>query len=92
MWQLRQKHKQTNIRPTILFERENFRLKKKTGAGQVPTQDLRRTRHFRYLQAKLAGNAYKFELIMNQDTNASTDFVKLVVNTKNSTFRFDNTC
>ena len=37
------------------------RLKKKTGPGQIRTRDLCLPRLIRVLQAKLAGNAKKFE-------------------------------
>ena len=65
--------------PTILFETEHFPFEKQSGPGQIQTQDLCRPRLFRYLQAKLAGNAVKFEFIMNQDIS---DSVKQVVHTK----------
>ena len=47
--------KQTNNYPTILFDTEYFPFEKKTGPGQIRTQDLCRPRHIRYLQAKLFG-------------------------------------
>ena len=62
-------NKQTNNWPSILFETEYFPFEKKTGPTQIPTQDLCRPRHNRYLQARVAGNAKKFEFTMNQDTN-----------------------
>ena len=86
------KRKQTNIWQAILYETENFCLRK-TGPGQIRIEDLGRPKHIHYLQAKLTEKAWKFEFIMNQDTSDSTDFVKLVVNPKKKpTFQFDNPC
>ena len=49
--------KQTNNWPTILFETDYLPFEKKTGPGQIRTQDFCRYRHIRYLPAKLTVNA-----------------------------------
>ena len=54
--------------PTILFETEYFRLKKK----QVLARFEPRTFAY-HLQAKFAGDTKKLEFIMNQGTNRSPD-------------------
>ena len=64
------------------FETEYFPFKK-TGPGQIQTEDLHHPRHIRFLQAKLDRNAWKLELIMNHDTS---DCVKQDVIPKNSLF------
>ena len=68
MWHLSLQNKAKNIRPTILFETKNFRLKKNRSRsyskpGHFPFQA--------YLQAMCAGNTKKLELIMNPGTNRS---------------------
>ena len=63
--------KQTKNWPTILFETEYFLFEKKTGPGQLQTQDLRAPRHNSYLYAKLVENAKKPEYIMNQGRDES---------------------
>ena len=67
--------KQAMNLPTNIFQTENFPFEKKTGPGQIQTQGLCCSGHTPYLQAKLAGNALKFKLIMNKDTNDSIDSV-----------------
>ena len=77
------KNKQTINRPTILFETEYFQFEEKTSPTQIRPRDLCRPLHNRYLHAKVAGNAKKFELFMNQDTN---DSVKQVVDPEKSLY------
>ena len=66
------KHKQKNIRPTILFETEKFSFKK-TGTGQISTQDLCSPGRFRYLQAECAGYTKKLQFNKNQCTSRVPD-------------------
>ena len=49
------------------LKRNNYRLKK-TGFGQIQTQDLCRPRRIRYHHAKRAKDTTNFECIMNQGT------------------------
>ena len=79
-------NKKKNNWPKILFETEYFTFEK-AGPGQIRTEDLCRPRHIRCLQAKMAGNALKFEFLMSHDTS---DSVKQVINPKKSIFQFDN--
>ena len=53
------------------FETEHLPFEKKTGPGQIRTQSLYRPRHISYLQAKLPGNAKKFEYIMKHGRDES---------------------
>ena len=62
------KHKQTKNR--LFLNRNNYRLKK-TGSGQIPTQDLCCPRRIRYHPAKRSRNTSNFELFMNQGTTSS---------------------
>ena len=67
------KDKQTNNRPTILFETEYFPFKKEKEPNNIRTQAVGCPRHIRYLHINLAGKAWNFELIENQDTNDSVN-------------------
>ena len=61
-------HKQTIKSRRLFFETDYFPFEKKTGPGQIQTQDLSiRLRRVRYLQVKWTGNA-KFEFIIKQGT------------------------
>ena len=72
MWQLsRQQISWQIIGRKFHLKQNSSRLKKKTGPGQNRNQDLHRPRVILYLQAKLAGNAKKFEYIMKQGTDES---------------------
>ena len=63
----------------FFLKQKIFHLKKITSPGQIQTPYLCRPWLCSYLQAKMDGNAKKFELIMNQDTS---DSVKQVVKPK----------
>ena len=54
-----------------------YRLRKKQDLLRF-TQDLCHPKQNSYLQAKVAGNAKKFQFIINQDTSDSNDSVKHV--------------
>ena len=47
---------------------QQFSFERKTGPGQLPTQYLCSPRRIRYLQTKGAGDGYKFDFIMDQET------------------------
>ena len=67
MWELsRQQIRRQRIGRQFYFKQNISRLKNKTGPGEIWTQDLRRPKHIRYLQAKLAWNVKQIEYIMNK--------------------------
>ena len=53
------------------FETEYFSFEKKTGPGQIRTQDMCRPKNIRYPQAKLTGNVKIFEYVMKQGRDDS---------------------
>ena len=72
MWQLsRQQISRQKIGQQFYLKQNISCLKKKTGPGQLQTQDLRAPRHNSYLYAKLVENAKKLEYIMNQGRDES---------------------
>ena len=70
------KHKQTINRPKTLIETEYFPFEKKTGPLQIRTQDLCHPSRIRYLQAKCARNAKKFEFYVSQGESCEQSYLR----------------
>ena len=59
------KHRQTNTTPTILFETEYLPFEKKNSSCQIRSSELFRPKRISYLHAKCAGDANRYEFILN---------------------------
>ena len=88
-WKLSRQQISREIIDQQFYLKQSISNVKKRAPGQIQAEDLCRSRHILYLQAKLAVNALKFDSLC---TKIQVILINKLLIRKKSIIQFDNAC